>query len=83
MLYKIARNKAVLRIYGDWLFAHTDDTAVAAVQRGLVNYAILLDLPAIRHRTLFDFQWMNYIVFLHKDVDLLCVGIPEIGDVDL
>lgn len=63
------------------LLTHTYDAAVSAVQRSLVNYAVLFDLTTIRRSTLFYFQRMNDIVFLDENINLFCVRITKIGNI--
>ena len=78
-LDEVARNKTVIRINRYRLLTHTYEAAVSAVQRSLVNYAVLFDLTTIRRRTLFDFQRMNVIVFLDENINLFCIRITKIG----
>ncbi len=61
--------------------AHTDDAAVAPLQRSLINHAVLLDLAAVGCNALFDFERMDDIVFLDEQIEFLCVGIFEAGEV--
>ena len=82
-LDEIAGDKAVICIDRNWLLAHTDDTAVATVQGRLINHAVFLNFTAVGCGALFNLQWMNDIVFLHKDINLFCVGIPKIRDIHL
>lgn len=63
------------------LLTHTYDAAVSAVQRSLVNYAVLFDLTTIRRSTLFYFQRMNDIVFLDENINLFCVRITKNGKI--
>ena len=63
------------------LLTHTYDAAVSAVQRSLVNYAVLFDLTTIRRSTLFYFQRMNDIVSLDENINLFCVRITKNGKI--